>query len=113
MGDNDFQVKVSPHQLAYMIEAFHDFIIIRLKWCSSIEFVDWRTEVEFEIPQSVIGDMVNMYGYCLQAYRANDEANVELVEIVSFTEKQWELLNTIHTASSWDEVPVVNRDVFE
>lgn len=114
--NHELVVKVTPHQLAYMIESFHDFILTRLKWMCSGEYLDWREEVDFDVPQSVVNDMVNMYGYCLQAYRSQDDANQTLIEIVSFSDKQWGLLNTVHGAKTWEDVPVMrgaDRDVFE
>lgn len=114
MSENhELVIKMTPHQLAYTIEAYHDFIIERLRWVLSDKFKSWRSDIEFEVPQGVVGDVVNMYGFCLQSYRAHGEPSEEFVSLVSFTEKEWDLLNKLHAATSWADVPTVPDNVFE
>ena len=105
-------IKMTPNQLAYTIEAYHDFIIERLRWAVSDKFVHWRKDIEFEVPQGVIGDVVNMYGFCLQSYRAHGEPNDEFVELGSFSEAEWDRLNDLHAAMSWADIPAVPDDAF-
>jgi len=112
--NHELIIKMTPNQLAYMIEAFHDFILERLRWTLSKDYVQWRDEIEFEVPQSVVGDVVTMYGFCLQSYRANVqiEPSKDFLTLVSFTENEWDMLNTLDAAKSWNDLPVIPDDIF-
>lgn len=106
-----YQIEMSHPQLVYTIEAVFENILERMVLSMAADADgdnEWRRKVEFELHQGVMSELVQIYGTMFQSY--NDTLSHRWSTSVKFTEEQWDVLNGILMAHSWDDLKLMNEE---
>jgi len=109
-----YQIEMSHPQLVYTIEALYENILDRMIHSMAADADgdnEWRRNVEFELHQGVLSEMVQIYGRMFQTYfQEDDTLSHKWVTSVRFTGEQWDVLNGILMARSWDDLKLMNEE---
>lgn len=100
-------LKLSPAQLAGVIEALHDAVLRRVRWSTvpNSDYQTWRT-LPLTTVQTVVDNMVSAYVESLMVFQEADFAKSEsFADRFTLQSEVFDLLAAITAAETWDDVP--------
>ena len=98
-------LNLSVAELASLIEALHDAILRRLRWCVSPDFQHWRN-LEIETVQAVMNSLVSTYTKAMMVWGESDFYKSKMFEdTFTMSDEIWDLLADITKATDWNGVP--------
>lgn len=109
-----YQIEMSHPQLVYTIESLYENILERMilgMVADADGDNEWRRNVEFELHQGVLNELVQIYGVMFQNYNKDaPERSNRWSDSVKFTDNQWDVLNDILMASSWNDLKLISEE---
>lgn len=104
---------MSHPQLVYTIESVYENILERMILSMAADGDgdnEWRRNVEFELHQAVMSELVQIYGVMMQNYYKDETLSNRWSNSVRFTSEQWDVLNGLLMASSWDDLKLMDQE---
>jgi hypothetical protein len=103
-------LELRPAELAGIIEALHDSVLRRLSWSTSQAIPNKWRELDLQLVQTVLDTMVAAYTKAVMTFREERGKKqgfaTEFEDSFSFPDEVWDLLDSITTATTWDEVTI-------
>ena len=98
---------LDPQELASTVEALHDAVLRRLSWSVLKDFEhSWRDNLPLKDAQIIIDSLVSSYVKGMMAFTENDfKKSAEYMKTFSMPEEIWDLLASVTTAETWENVP--------
>lgn len=98
---------LNPHELASTVEALHDAVLRRLSWSVLKDFEkSWRDLISLKDAKTIIDSLVSSYGKSMMTFKEADFLkSPDYDSMFSMPDEVWDLLASLTTAETWDEVP--------